>query len=233
MNPNNEAPFPKLRTAYLRAIARAWRDEAYLRKLADATSDPHGALPLLEQDFNFKFPFDVKLVIDVTKRPHWVPIGTTGWFGVADKFEIFLPGVPGQGEDSAGVLARYCAEFPSLLGQGVGAAQAPPDFASVGVTTSRVVALTWHSAHFAEELFGAEDARVIFQESMDCIVPWNFNLKFQRVPGPSSDTDEYWRKFPRSVITLHLPMPPDSADVRPIALASYNDTGGQYPFTCA
>jgi ribosomally synthesized peptide (two-chain TOMM family) len=236
MNRHNEAPFPKLRTAYLRAIARAWIDKAYQDKLVAASEEPRGVLPMLESDFNFKFPFDVRLAIDVKHRPIWAPRGSAnGWFGFADEFEVSLPGVPENAKDGATVLAHYCAEFPSLLGQGWDDAEAPPDFADFGVITSRVVALSWADKKFAHALFDNADASPLIEEAMDYIIPWHFKLKFNLVSGPTAATDKYlktyWKNFPRSKITVHLPKPPE-IDSQPIALAAYNDTGGQYPFTC-
>ncbi|MCP3097294.1 BMA_0021/BMA_0022 family TOMM bacteriocin [Myxococcus sp. K15C18031901] len=245
MNMNNEAPFPQLRTAYLRAIAQAWREPSFEKELVAESLRPRGVLDFLEEKYHFKFPFDVKLVINTTSRPQWMPIGSTGWYGFADGFELHLPEKPEDDANCASVLARYCEQFPSLLGQGEDFVSAPPDFAEVGVLTGRLLALTWRDKVFADQLFDAKDARGLFQDAMDCILPWNFNLRFHRWSGPDSkgpnpmarllrdpDTDVYWKSFPRSVITLHLPLRPLPVDVQAVALAAYNDTGGQYPFTC-
>jgi ribosomally synthesized peptide (two-chain TOMM family) len=236
MSASHEAPFPQLRSAYLRAVARAWRDETYFRKLLETSrTDARGALPMLERDFNFTFPFDVKFAINDTLRPVWRPIGSGGWFGFADRFDIALPAQPRDPADGAAVLARYCAEFPSLLGKATEAdpySAAPPDFAEFGVMTSRLIALTWVEPAFAATLFAAPDGRALVQDALDFVVTWNFTIKFTPAPGDSSDTDDYWRTFPRSAITVHLPENPGRVEVEPVALAAYNDTGGQYPFTC-
>ncbi|MCU0682734.1 MAG: BMA_0021/BMA_0022 family TOMM bacteriocin [Polyangiaceae bacterium] len=236
MSASHEAPFPQLRSAYLRAIARAWRDETYFRKLLETSrTDDRGALPMLERDFNFTFPFDVKFAINDVLRPVWRPIGSGGWFGFADRFDIALPARPRDPADGAAVLARYCAEFPSLLGKATKAdpySTAPPDFAEFGVITSRLIALTWYEPAFAAALFAAPDGRALVQDALDFVVSWNFTIKFTPAPGESSDTDGYWCAFPRSAITVHLPENPGRVEVEPVALAAYNDTGGQYPFTC-
>jgi ribosomally synthesized peptide (two-chain TOMM family) len=233
MHTNDEAPFPELRAAYLRAVARAWNNPAYQDALLEASKKGRrGALDLLERDFNFTFPFDVKFMIDVESRPAWSPVGTpSGWFGSADAFVIALPRKPARAEQGAAVLAHYCAKFPSLLGEGRHHVSAPPDFAKFGVITSQLIALTWANEAFAARLFDQRDARGLLQDAMGCIVPWNFLLKFEPAPGDSSDSDEYWSDFPRSKITVHLPQRPE-LDAQPVALAAYNATGGQYPFTC-
>src|SRR4051812_25619514 len=110
MSSDNAAPFPRLRTAYLRAIARAWRDKDYMHLLfSESARNPRGVLPMFERDYNFQFPFDVKFAIDGVHRPYWKPTGTTGWFGFMDDFVLHLPARPAHPADQASVLARYCA----------------------------------------------------------------------------------------------------------------------------
>lgn len=243
MDLRNAAPFPRLRTGYLRAIARAWHDPDFEKRLIEESKrGERGALDFLEQTYNFHFPFNIKFCISLMKRPRWRPEGTPGWIGFADEFEVFLPPLPEDPKIRAAVLARYCQEFPSLLGAPLqDGIQAPPDFGAFGVVTSKLLALAWHNGDFRKALYAAHDARSLVQGTMDVLVDWNFLLKFKEAPGPSSDDDDYWRDFPRSKIIVHLPerpeqrqpMPDETFDtVEPIALASYNGSGSQYPFTC-
>ena len=245
MNIQDPAPFPQMRAAYLRSIAKAWRDPAYQKALAGASHNPlfpRGALDLLEREFKFKFPFNIKLSISDQEalRPRFEPTYSTGWIGFADDFKVYLPPAPsGKGEegDPASVLARYSQEFPSLLGQaqeeGI---EAPDDFGNVGLITARLIALIWQDEVTRKAVYAVDDARALVQDTMDFIFPWNFRLKFveAKVKGfqKSTTADPYWEAFPRSEITLHLPMPPDDPDSKAVAIASYNATGGQYPFTC-
>jgi ribosomally synthesized peptide (two-chain TOMM family) len=241
MDTQHAAPFPQLRTAYLRAIAEVWRKPTYLATLAAEASKPRGVLPLLEadKDWPFKFPFDVKFVISGGQtRPQWAPVGTSGWFGFGDEFVIYLPEKPDAQE--ADVLARYCTEFPSLLGTAtVPNVEPPPDFAEFGVVTSRILALAWADTGFRSQLYAATDARTLVQGAMDYLVPWNFTLQFKEYKSPGGRTSAhllstaYWKQeFPYSQITVFCPQSPP-VGVEAIALAAYNDTGGQYPFTCA
>jgi ribosomally synthesized peptide (two-chain TOMM family) len=196
----------------------------------------------LEERYHFKFPFDVVFKISDRKRPLYRPIGTTGWFGMGDEFVVYLPARPREPGESAAILARYCAEFPSLLGQGTApGVTAPADFANFGIITCRLLALAWHNRLFHSAFYNAADARQLIQDTMNWIVPWNFFIKFIEAPGESSNSDEYWVRFPRSEITVHAPMKPtkesvhrDEIDhtVEAVALAAYNGTGAQYPFTC-
>jgi ribosomally synthesized peptide (two-chain TOMM family) len=242
------APFPLLRAAWLRIIARVWNDPTgqLLKHLIGLSkTDPRGVLPTLENDFGFKFPFrKVKLVVTDERRPRWEPVGTKGWFGFADEFKVALPGKPSE-KDEGELLAEYMQEFPSLLGPGI-LAEAPDDFASFGLVTGRLIALAWNDPTFRAALFSAEDARNLVQDAMDVVIPWNFRLKFtehkvrnRTAPhGPGGDqprllsTESFdFSDFPFSEICINMPESPDSRQ-RAIALAAYNDTGTQYPFTC-
>ncbi|XXY45219.1 BMA_0021/BMA_0022 family TOMM bacteriocin [Sorangium sp. So ce269] len=230
------APFPRLRAAYLRAIARAWRDEEFLNELVacSAGHEPRGALPLLEKSYNFTFPYNVRFAIATTPRPRWRPNEVLGWFGVGDEFHIYLPERPEQLRQQipglADALGLYCEMFPSLLGAATdGKGQAPDDFANFGVTTSRILAMTWANQEFAKELFASKDARDLVQKSLSIIIPWNFRLRF----SPKTWNDFESRLPPYNEITVYIPAPPREESDWPIALAAYNDTGPQYPFTCA
>jgi ribosomally synthesized peptide (two-chain TOMM family) len=230
----NQAPFPGLRTAYLRAIAKAWNDKDFYDKLRARSNDD--ALPLLEQEFRFKFPFDIKFYISFACQPQWTPEQTGGWLATADKFKLYLPGEPTNPQEADAVLTRYYEEFPSLLGRSP-LATAPDDFANFGVTTMRLVALTWANDSFSKELYAAKDARGLIQDALDVLVPWNFQLQLGKFNHPelgekSDLSSTYWAEFPRSEITVNFPEAPDHKDTKAVALAAYNATGAQYPFSC-
>lgn len=263
------APFPRLRTAYLRAIAQAWRDQKFLDQLLEESKGPYGVLPFLERTYHFNFPFNVKFAISAgCDRPHWKPNETLGWFAYSDDIEITLPDAPSaehlahhKGGTHADAIALYCEWFPSMFGLPTDpghSAQPPDDFAQFGVITARLLAMTWQKAKdkdkdkvcgfdkdksFAEQLYESDDARMLVQSSIGVVVHWNFKLKFRHMPWDCFwDCLDYTNEFkypekykapPRAAITVHLPVKPDQEAVWPIALAAYNDTGPQYPFTCA
>lgn len=230
---DNSAPFPRLRTAYLRAIARAWHDPRYLEQLLQESAGPRGVLPMLEQEYGFVFPFNVRLILSTKRQPIWGPNYTTGWYGFGDEFKLYLPASPSRVEERAAVAMQYYAEFPSLLGAATDPfTVAPDDFGAFGSITVRILALTWESELFRTALYTSNDSRVQIQDAMDYMVPWNFSLVIREAPGASSTSPAYWRDFPRSEITLHIPMRPETLAVEAAALAAYNDTGSQYPFSC-
>ena len=237
---DNAAPFPRLRAAYLRAIARAWHDPDYEQLLfAESRNNPRGALPMLEREYHFVFPFRIKFAIgDGNHRPIYMPIGTSSWFGFGDQFEIPLPRRPANEADYAAALALYCQHFPSLLGESIDRVSvAPPDFSDFGVITARILALAWRNEVFRRQLFTVDDARDLVQGAMDYIVQWNFRLKFHETEMHASPKPEDWgpdflERFPYSTITVFLPRRPEPVDVEAVALAAYNGSGSQYPFTC-
>lgn len=256
---SSAAPFPRLRTAYLRAIARAWREPDYLAELVKKSKEESdGVLHLLEKEYNFDFPFNVKFAISVDPpRPSWRPNESIGWLAHKDEISIILPRSPaaadkGKGE-LADALALYCEWFPSMLGPPKdGVTQPPDDFAEFGVITARLLAIAWNDKSFADDLAAPDDARGLVQASMGIIVHWNFKLKFSFL-----EWDEFWKDVlppagqprnsiparvvlparvtipPRVAITVNMPQEPPERAIWPIALAAYNDTGPQYPFTCA
>ena len=251
---DNGAPFPLLRAAYLRAIARVWRDPDELARLIKYSKEhKRGVLPKFEEDFNFKFPFKrVKLTISDSQAPRWEPIGTRGWFGFADEYRVTLPAAPKEDEDQTELLAEYMQNFPSMLGRATDDDgqptddEAPDDFAWFGLVTGRLIALAWADPEFCRKLCHMEDARGLVQDAMDIIVPWNFRLNFtvhevtklpQTAPKSSSELVSLstmsfdFDKFPLTEIALNMPAAPRQEE-RAIALAAYNHTGKQYPFTC-
>lgn len=236
-------PFPELRSAYLRAVARAWRDDDFKRQLfRQSEEQKYGALPLLNKEFGLHFPWNVKLKIIAGKPgPVWQPVGTSGWIGTEDAFTLYLPVEDKPPENPAELLARYYQERPCLLGRTTSNTvgdNVPSSFAEFGAMTLRALALTWENKEFRARLFArdeagnAADVKQVFQDYLDYQVPWNFSLHFQRCEYPQNDAA--WAAFPLNEITLVLPQKPASNDcvVEAVALAAYNGTGPQYPFTC-
>jgi ribosomally synthesized peptide (two-chain TOMM family) len=235
-------PFPELRSGYLRAIARAWRDEKFRQALFDSKSEKYGALGILKQEFGTNFPYKIKLVIaQGSPGPTYMPQGTRGWIGVEDGFTIYIPCEDKPPAHAADVLARYYQERPTPLGRpdgDIGTEAIPSAFAQFGGMTMRAVALTWEDAEFRRKLIdhGApgkrRTANEVFEDYLDYQIPWNFGMCFKAQPYPQSDKD--WEDFPINEIELILPQRPKQHDgvVEAVALAAYNGTGPQYPFTC-
>lgn len=271
---SSSSPFPRLRTGYMRAIAKAWRDPSFQKVLLnppapeDLDSKPpydYGALSLLEELYGFSFPFNVKFVVSTqpvdaddpsSGQPQFRQYGVPGWFAHGDEIEIALPDrpvIPHPTLDTpklfADALALYCEGFPSMLGiPRDGVSEPPDDFAEFGVVTARLLAMAWNDGAFKSKLVNAQDARGLVQASIGILVHWNFKITFKFYPwedfweGILDNTTEGLKqpqflppgmRPPRVKITVHLPLQPTDAAIWPVALAMYNDTGPQYPFTCA
>jgi ribosomally synthesized peptide (two-chain TOMM family) len=233
-------PFPELRAAYLRSIARAWRDPEFYKRLIDSKDEKEGALAILRREFGMEFPWAVKLVIAAgDPGPAWQPGNTRGWIGTEDAFTLYLPVEDKPPANPAELLARYYQERPSPLGRqakGVAEDWIPSAFAEFGAVTIRALALAWNDATFKELLLSANGkpraANKTFQDYLDYHIPWNFSVYFKAHAYPK--TDEDWEAFPPNEIKLVLPQRPGGRDpmVEAVALAAYNGTGPQYPFTC-
>ena len=251
---SNNAPFTNLRYAYIRAIAHAWITDT----VDDLVNLGASTLQHLESTYGFDFPFRVDLRLRHDEGPNWsecdnqwkwrwppLPTSPPCEGGPSeDEYTIWLPKTPSpNGGDNVQILADYCHEFPSMLGKStVPNAQTPDDFTEFGLITVRLIAKTWSDPNFSIALFGTSRTPeqmtqlinnfnlALDHPSYKC--PWAFNMRFEQYDtamNPSSP--DYWTSYPRTRITLAFPHKPDQ-DVLPVALAAYNATGRQYPFSC-
>jgi hypothetical protein len=172
----SDAPFSDLRYAYLSAIAKAWNSEEFFGQLVAAGCS---GLSFLEEEFEFRFPWDIEFVMEAKKgfRPEWDPesgfLWRSGNHASPDEYVVPLPRLQEDfpGECLGPALAAYCRQFPTMLGkpgkpvqpvQPVQPvviyrplAEAPADFAAFGITTARVIAAVWRDPKMAQML---EDA---------------------------------------------------------------------------
>lgn len=98
------------------------------------------------------------------------------------------------------------------------------------------IALTWKDPVFKEKLLS--DPMMALEHYFGYKCPWNITLKVTDVPtggvndyGWETKHPNKWH-LPRNSITFGLPMMPERDDEVCIALASYNDAGPTYLFTC-
>ena len=80
----NQAPFPRLRAAYLRSIAEGLERPQVPRSflVAESNNNPRGVLPCSRSAMASSFPSTSRSRSSDKKRPMYRPIGTTGWFGL-------------------------------------------------------------------------------------------------------------------------------------------------------
>jgi ribosomally synthesized peptide (two-chain TOMM family) len=247
------------RTTYLRAIAQAWVDPAFLNELAT----PGGGAKALDDFFGYRWPW---ADLTLTFRKHgaeWNPAETGGWFGtLRDAIVVHAPLSPARVKglgpaDHTRAIAAYYQQRPTFLGPngkgGAGDANAASgtpghggplnlqaydpglgswdSFLHLGAATFRAMALAWHNETFRHEL--CDNSVRALEGWLGYNSPWNFKIQFVDASDECvwNHAKNQWALVPNELV-LWLPRPPADEGIRPIALTAYNNTGEAYPFTC-
>lgn len=88
--------FLKFRAVIIQAIALAWEDPKYKKRLIEAPKEA------LKEAFNYNFPFDMNMTIDVDNAT-WKPLLNAGWVvHIPNTLELVLPPKP----DNKGLSPR-------------------------------------------------------------------------------------------------------------------------------
>ncbi|HEU4538310.1 MAG TPA: BMA_0021/BMA_0022 family TOMM bacteriocin, partial [Polyangiaceae bacterium] len=159
------------RTTYLRAIAQAWVDPAFLSEL---TRKGQGA-QALKAHFDYEWPWGELALTFRKNGAKWKPAATGGWYGsLRDAIVVNAPLTPARvkgllPEYHTRAIAAYYQQRPTFLGpNGKPAHQGPSlnlqaydpglgswdSFLHLGAATFRAVALAWHDEAFRSELCG-------------------------------------------------------------------------------
>lgn len=236
------------RTTYLRAIAQAWVDPAFLSEL---TRKGQGA-QALKAHFDYEWPWGELALTFRKNGAKWKPAATGGWYGsLRDAIVVNAPLTPARvkgllPEYHTRAIAAYYQQRPTFLGpNGKPERQGPSlnlqaydpglgswdSFLHLGAATFRAVALAWHDEAFRSDLCG--NAVRALEGWLGYNSPWNFKVRFRDSSDQCTwDADsETWTLVPNELM-LWLPRPPPRGDIHPIALTAYNNTGDAYPFTC-
>ena len=132
----------------------------------------------------------------------------------------------------------------------VGPDSAPPeggyipsgrDFAAFKVVLITAMAKAWRDERFRETL--QLDAKTALREIRGYELPWNMSIHVHDDPDarwhppdehadPPNHHQSYWDHERPHTLRLFLPAKPSDLTCEPIALASYNAAGAEYPFTC-
>lgn len=116
----------------------------------------------------------------------------------------------------------------------------PGPFLEFGGVILRALALAWQRDDVFDALTDPKmiDATPVLSKYLAYNNPWNFNLRFIKSESITLSNDNSldantWENPPQNIVLLHYPCrPEEKADRYPMALASYNETGPAYPFTC-
>jgi len=222
--PMSQTPVPgepllQFRLAYLRFLARTWRDFDFKKKIFHSEND--GLITDCIQPTLYKYfacptqwP-NLKVQIfesnKLKQMVRWSEKNAVGWIGPNDKFEIILPKCPTQTNYMADALAAYYQIFPTILGPACTYPPAesqplvansvepsamgipgggPGSFLAFGSVILRAVMLSWKNSEFCGELTDTEDAVPILAKWFGFNMPFNFSIKFKS--DLSSDFEGYY-----------------------------------------
>lgn len=250
------SPLMRLRLAYLRVIAKSWRDKEFKKSIVN-TGDIFETL----KEYGFDSPWEYLEfhLVDDEPKTMWKPMETAGWIGSNDRFVLYIPAKPDETNCPEQALASYYQMFPTLFGPtrfgpsgqeialkqslnydlGVG----PEPFLEFGAVTLRAIALAWENPEFRQDLAtkngsARKEAKTALSRWLGYTCPWNFDINFVEHPDftwqPESGNTGAWNlnKIPKNIIELHYPEKPEEEQFYAIALTSYNATGPAYPFSC-
>lgn len=187
----------KFRTTYLRAIARAWNDQAFLE---DLERDPAG---VLKKSFSYDLPWDVELEITSVDASEslWDPANAGGWVGRNAVISLWIPPPPNDDKEWSKAWAAYYDEFPCFLGSinkpkmdqqysdpapslgesyplGMGNWK---DFLEFTAVVMRLIAVAWRDRQVEAELMKIDGKPVgvtILNKWMGFNMPWNMDVTF-------------------------------------------------------
>ncbi|WP_437576229.1 BMA_0021/BMA_0022 family TOMM bacteriocin [Sorangium sp. So ce887] len=114
-------------------------------------------------------------------------------------------------------------------------------FEAFKVVLLAAIAKAWASEDFKQMLL--IDSAAAMQTIRGYKLPWNMNICIMNDDGaswtkpdassdPPSQGQSYWTFSRPHTLTLYLPTAPSDENAEPVALAVYNATGAEYPFTC-
>ncbi|WP_437998961.1 BMA_0021/BMA_0022 family TOMM bacteriocin [Sorangium sp. So ce185] len=114
-------------------------------------------------------------------------------------------------------------------------------FEAFKVVLLAAIAKAWASEDFKQMLL--IDCAAALRTIRGYRLPWNMNICVMNDDGaqwikpdassdPPSKGQSYWTFSRPHALTLYLPTAPSDENAEPVALAVYNATGAEYPFTC-
>jgi ribosomally synthesized peptide (two-chain TOMM family) len=117
----------------------------------------------------------------------------------------------------------------------------PPDgftpssgsFADFEVILISALAKAWNNEAFAELIQSDTSLSIALQTIKGYTSPWRLILRILDDETATWNPEQMiWAKLTPHVLALNLPDRPPAVSDQPIALAAYNSTGAEYPFTC-
>lgn len=109
----------------------------------------------------------------------------------------------------------------------------PTSFNELTIVLMSSLAKAWTNENFKKRLL--QEPESAFKNTRDFTIPWKMRIQICDDPGVVWDsTKKEWdfTKETKNKLTLCLPMKPERGADQVLALAAYNATGAEYPFTC-
>jgi ribosomally synthesized peptide (two-chain TOMM family) len=114
----------------------------------------------------------------------------------------------------------------------------PPneDFAAFNVALVAAMAQAWHDKEFRALLL--IDAATALHTIRDYTIPWDFTIRINEdkkskwLAWTEQSGPSHWAFEEKQILRLNLPSRPSQVETEPVALATYNAAGSEYPFTC-
>jgi ribosomally synthesized peptide (two-chain TOMM family) len=107
-------------------------------------------------------------------------------------------------------------------------------FLNLGVALLSVISRAWEYPRLIEVLL--DEPAVTLQSVRGYKTPWDLEIKVENDRyarwSESAGDDKPWKPLKPHRLTLTLPTRPETQTHHPLALAAYNATGAEYPFTC-
>jgi ribosomally synthesized peptide (two-chain TOMM family) len=139
-----------------------------------------------------------------------------------------MPGSPSPGQDRHSVSRSH--------GPPPGGFIAGDDFASFQVALLGAIAEAWRDPSFRRIL--TIDAATALSKVRDYKLPWKLKLavveddRSSWHPRVKAGSPSHWTFKTRNTLKLNFPARPAEVRSWPVALATYNETGAEYPFSC-
>jgi ribosomally synthesized peptide (two-chain TOMM family) len=254
---NPEDALMRFRTAWLSAIALAWEDSTFRGHLL---SDPKAALSTIG-GFQWPWDGIVDLKVSEDKKFVWKDSPKAGWkwpiLSNPDEWLVMnVPLLPKDindkviaDADQPSALADYYRGQPTLFG----ASNAPTvkslvvtptgpsfvgpgtDFMNFEVVLVLLISDRWKNCKkLGSTPFDPKTLKAALkQHAKKYRIPWALSISVLDDPTIRWDQQSgTWKNPTPHMLQLELPTAPQNTTSRTVALAEYNATGSEYPFTC-
>lgn len=201
------------RTAYLRAIAKAWNNEHFFNRMTDCNAVGYDGWKILEECVDpppCLPPWGIRLFFREDQYPGngYHPELTGSWVGPQPIIRLRLPPPPARAlpvpeaqAEQAKALAAYYAAMPTPFGyqaRGKDAVQAQSalgtsmgpwvDALLLGATVVHALALSWNDELFNSQFFGSE-ALLVLRNWLGYNLPWNMRIEAEGVKHDEAKWD--------------------------------------------